>query len=424
MQIVLVGLSHRTAPVELRDRVAFPPEVAERAAAELRERCEMEEAVVLSTCNRSELYVVRREPLAEAASLERFLAEFHQLSREQLDGCLYFHRDTDAVRHLFRVAAGLESLLLGEAEILGQVREAYRLAVDSGSTGPVLNRLFQAAIEAGKRVRAETELSVRPMSVAAAGVKLAEQVFGSLERHTAMIVGAGEVATQVAAQMCHRHISKLWIVSRHREHAEELARRTGGETFAWEELPRVLSRPDILVASVAAERPVLTSAMLSRAMAERDNRSMFALDLGVPRNVEPAAAGLYNFYLYDIDHLSGIVEENRRYRQREVPRAEAIIAAHVTKFQEWTAGRGAGDLVGELRTRLDQRRRRLLEENAEIFAHLDPEERARIDRLTEQLLDELLREPASRLRRAHAWRQRLQHIDALRALFGLDTKDE
>lgn len=424
MQIVLVGLSHRTAPVELRERVAFPPAVAERAAAELRERCAMEEAVVLSTCNRSELYAVRREPGTDAASLESFLAEFHQVSREQLNGCLYFHRDTDAVRHLFRVAAGLESLLLGEAEILGQVREAYRLAVDSGTTGPVLNRLFQAAIEAGKRVRAETELSARPMSVAAAGVKLAEQVFGSLGRHTAMIVGAGEVAGQVAAQMCHRNIRQLWIASRQRDHAEELARRTGGETFAWEDLPRALSRPDILVASVASEQPVVTSAMLSRAMAERENRSMFLLDLGVPRNVEPAAAGLYNLYLYDIDQLSGIVEQNRRFRQREVPRAEAIIAAHVAKFQEWTAGRGTADLVDELRARLDERRRRLLEENAAAFAHLPAEERGRIDRLTEQLLDEVLREPASRLRTARAWRERFQQIEALRALFGLDTKDE
>ncbi|HEV2386352.1 MAG TPA: glutamyl-tRNA reductase [Candidatus Acidoferrales bacterium] len=424
MQIVIVGLSHRTAPVELRERVAFTADTARHAASALAERCAMDEAVVLSTCNRSEVYGVRREPGPDAASLERFFAEYHHVAPERLNGCLYFRHDVEAVRHLFRVAAGLDSLLLGETEILGQVREAYRLAADSGSTGPVLNRLFQAAIEAGKRVRAETELSARPISVAGAAVKLAEQVFGQLERHSAMIVGAGEVAQQVAAQMRHRSIRQLWIVSRQREHAEDLARRAGGETFGWEQLGGVLSRPDILVASVAAEQPVVTTAMLSAAMAEREHRSMFLLDLGVPRNIEPAAADLYNLYLYDIDHLTGIVEQNRLYRERETPRAEAIIAAQVAKFQAWSAGQGTADLVDELRGRLDARRRRLLQENQDAFAHLGPEERERIDRFTEKLLDELLREPTGRLRRAQSWRQRVQQIETLRALFGLDSEDD
>src|SRR5437867_3989726 len=192
MEIVLVGLNHRTAPVEVRERVSFTADQARRASEELRSRGILEETLVLSTCNRSELYGVPPETQTESASqMAGFLTTFHRLPAEELNGSLYRHHDSDAVRHLFRVAAGLDSLLLGEAEILGQVREAYRLALEHGATGPVLNRMFQGALEVGKRVRTETEIGARPMSVAAAGVKLAERIFGKLRGHTALILGAG-----------------------------------------------------------------------------------------------------------------------------------------------------------------------------------------------------------------------------------------
>jgi len=424
VQIVLIGLNHRTAPLELRECAAFSPDQAQRATAELRERCAIEEVVVLSTCNRSELYGVRSDPEPSGGALERFLADFHGISWEQLNGCLYFHRDVDAVDHLFRVAAGLDSMLLGEAEILGQVREAYRRASDWGSTGAVLNRLFQGAIEAGRRVRAETELGTRPMSAASAGVKLAERVFGDLEGHSALVVGAGEAAQQAVEQLRQRGIRKLSITSRRREHAAALAERAGAACVEWSEFPIVMFQSDIVVASVSSEQPVISAEMLSRALAERQNRSIFLLDLGVPRNIEPSSAGLYNLYLYDLDDLTEIVEQNRRAREREIPRAEAIIAAHISKFEAWRAGRSARDLVEDLRVRLDQRRRSILDAHAAAFAHLGPEERAQIDQLTAQLVDELLRQPVDRLRHARTWRQRVQNMETLRHLFGLDGEDD
>jgi glutamyl-tRNA reductase len=424
MQIVLIGLNHRTAPLELRERVAFSAEDAQRATAELRERCSMEEVVVLSTCNRSELYGVRRDPAEDAGAVENFLADFHGISRVQLNGCLYARRDRDAIEHLFRVAAGLDSMLLGEAEILGQVREAYRRASDGGATGPVLNRLFQGAVEVGRRVRSETELGTRPMSAASAGVKLAERIFGDLSAHSALVVGAGEIAQQAVEQLRQRGIKWLWISSRTSERAMALAGPNGAETIAWEELPRTLGRPDILVASVSAEEPVISSEMLARAMTERDNRSMLLLDLGVPRNIDPAAADLYNVYLYNLDDLTEIVDQNRRAREREIPRAEAIIAAQISKFEAWRAGRSAADLVDDLRSRLDERRRRILEAHAAAFAHLGPEDREHIDQLTEQLVNELIEEPADRLRHARTWRERVQHMETLRGLFGLDTEEK
>lgn len=423
MRIQLIGVNHRTAPLELRDRVAFRAEDAERATAALRERCGMEEVVVLSTCNRSELYGVGSGS-EDGSGLESFFADFHGISRADLDGCLYSHSDLDAVRHLFRVAAGLDSLLLGEAEILGQVREAYRRASDAGSTGPVLNRLFQGAVEVGRRVRAETDLGTRPMSAASAGVKLAERVFGDLAGHSALVLGAGEIAAQAVEQLRQRKIKHLWIASRNLEHARLLAGPAEAQAVAWDAFAGMLALPDILVASVASEEPVVSCEMISKAMNERDGKPMMLLDLGVPRNVEPTVASLYNLYLYDLDGLAEIVDQNRRAREKEIPRADAIVDAQISKFEAWRVGRSAADLVADLRSRLDSRRRTILEAHADAFAHLGPEEREHIDRLTAQLVEELLKEPAQRLRHARTWRERMQHMETLRGLFGLDSEEK
>src|ERR1700693_1655215 len=230
MEIVLIGVNHRTATVALRERVAFSAEQALEAAEQLRSRGILEETLVLSTCNRSELYGVPGElAIDSAGAVELFLASFHQLSPSELDGSLYKHRDSNAVRHLFRVAAGLDSMLLGEDEILGQVREAYRIALDHGAPGPVLNRIFQGALEVGKRVRSETEIGTRPVSVAFAGVKLAERIFGKLNTHRALIVGAGATSEQVLRHLRDRDIKQVRVLNRTAEHAVDLAARFGGE---------------------------------------------------------------------------------------------------------------------------------------------------------------------------------------------------
>src|ERR1700731_3102077 len=263
IQVALIGCNHNTAPLELRERVVFTPEQALYAADELRKRGILEEAVILSTCNRSELYGVPGETgPTTAEAMEDFFTSFHQIPRGELNGRLYRWMGTEAVRHLFRVAAGLDSMLLGEAEILGQLRGAYSQALDHGSTGPVLNRIFQGALEVGKRVRAETEVGARPMSVALAGVKLAERVFGNLKGHSALIVGAGAVAEQVVEHMRNREVRDLREVNRSFDHAAALARRVGGEAVAWELLENVLGIPDILVTSVTATAPVLTRELL------------------------------------------------------------------------------------------------------------------------------------------------------------------
>jgi glutamyl-tRNA reductase len=421
VQIVLVGLSHRTAPVELRERVAFSAEQARRAAAELRTQGILEETLVLSTCNRSELYGVPPEHNADSlTSLERFLVSFHGLDHATLNGSLYRHRDAEVVRHVFRVSAGLDSMLLGEAEILGQLRDAYQAALDLGATGPVLNRMFQAALEVGKRVRSETEIGTRPVSVAFAGVKLAEQIFGKLKNRSALILGAGAVGEQVVERLRDREIARLLVANRSRERALELASRWGAEAVEWSGLEEALRVPDMVVSSISTEEPVLTRSMLERAMQARENRALFLIDLGVPRNVAQDAAELYNTYLYNVDDLSGIVEQNKRARAGEIPRVEAIIDEHVAKFEAWQAGVELSAVLRELREKLARDRDAFLHKRLDGASDLSACERERLARVADELIEQLVLAPVDRLRNHRDLRRKLADLEAVRNLFGLD----
>ncbi len=418
MEIVLVGLNHRTAPLEVRERVSFTLEQARRAADELRSRGLLEESLVLSTCNRSEIYGVPPETSHECApGLSSFLSEFHSVGQDVLNGMLYQHYDRAAVRHLFRVSAGLDSLLLGEAEILGQVREAYRFAHEHGATGPVLNRLFQGALETGKRVRAETELGMRPMSVAAAGVKLAERIFGKLADRTALVLGAGTISEQVVSALRDRGIAHLFVMNRSRDRAESLAQQFGGRVIDWGTWDAALLAPDVVVSSVSAEEPILPRKVLEQAMAARSNRALFLMDLGVPRNVEPAAADLYNLYVYNIDDLTEIVEQNRQARESEVPRAEVIVDEHVGKFLSWQASVELVGLVEALRSRVREERAAFIRARLDGITHLNPGERERMEVLMDELLEKLLVQPAERLRGEKELRRKIQNVEALRDLF-------
>ena len=424
MEIVLVGLSHRTATVQMRERVAFNAEQARRAEGELRERGILEETLVLSTCNRSEVYGVPPETAADAAgALTDYLAAFHQLSPADLNGSLYRHNNRTAVRHLFRVAAGLDSMLLGEAEILGQVREAYRAALESGATGTVLNRMFQAALEVGKRVRAETDIGTRPMSVAFAGVKLAERIFGKLREHQALILGAGAMGEQVVEHMRDRGIARIRVANRSRERAVELAGRFSGEVVPWEAVSQALAQPDIVVTSISGTEAVFTREILERVMEERGNRALFIIDLGVPRNVPAGVGELYNVYLYNVDDLTEIVEQNKKARESEIPRAEALIEEHVAKFESWQASLQAVTFLSELRARVHGEREEFLRERLGHVQHLSPVDRQKIAQLTEELLDRVLFARVERIRGMRELRRKLASLEALRDLFGLE-KDE
>jgi glutamyl-tRNA reductase len=418
MEIVLVGLNHRTASVEVRERVSFTNEQARRAADELRSRGILEETLVLSTCNRSEVYGVPPESSHECApGLSSFLSEFHAVRPDVLGVSLYHHYDREAVRHLFRVSAGLDSMLLGEAEILGQVREAYRFAHEQGATGPVLNRLFQGALEVGKRVRSETELGTRPMSVAAAGVKLAERIFGKMSERRALVVGAGTISEQVVSQLRDRGIAHLSVMNRSRDRAEELAKQFGGKVVGWGEWDTALRAPDVVVSSVSTEEPVLRRAIVESAMSARENRALFLMDLGMPRNIEASVAKLYNVYVYTMDDLSDIVQQNRNARESEIPQAEGIVEEHVGKFLSWQASVELVGLVEALRIRMKEERAAFIRARLDSMNHMSEADRARVEGLMDEMLEKLLLRPAEQLRGEKELRRKIQNVEALRDLF-------
>jgi len=418
MEIVLVGLNHRSAPVEVRERVSFTNDQARQAAEELRARGILHETLVLSTCNRSEVYGVPPETTREsAAALSNYLSSFHSVQLDLLSPSLYHHYDRNAVRHLFRVASGLDSMMLGEAEILGQVREAYRIAYEHGATGPVLNRLFQGALEVGKRVRSETELGARPMSVASAGVKLAERIFGKLQERIALVLGAGLISEQVVSQLRDRNIARLFVMNRSLDRADHLAREFSGKVIAWDDWESALTLPDVIVSSVSAEEPVLKRSVLEKAMAARGNRPLFVMDLGMPRNVDPDAADLYNFYLYDIDDLTQIVQQNRSARESEIPRAEVIVDEHVGKFLTWQASVNLIGIVEALRHKLKAERAEFIRERAERIPGLTSEQREQVETIIDQLLEKMFLDPARRLQGEKDLRRKIQQVEAIRELF-------
>lgn len=417
-RLVMLGVSHHTAPVEVRERLAFGSDKGAGAAAELCLGEKLAEAVILSTCNRSEVYAVALD-LDGEEELRAWYPAFHGVAPGDLEGSLCMRTGQDAARHLFRVASGLDSLLLGEAEILGQVRDAYKAAVERKSAGPVLNRLFQGSLEAGKRVRTQTEIGARPMSVAFAGVKLAERVFGKLTGRKALVMGAGAVAEQVADHMRNRGLAQLLVANRTAQHGDELARRFGGNPVPWPELEVALREPEIVVSSVGGQERVLTKAMVQRVMKARENRELFLVDLGVPRNVEPGVRELYNVYLYDLDDLGGIVEQNKKARQNEIPRAETIVSEHVTKFQMWMASTEIIGLVLALREKVRHEREQILHEQLGQMAGLSPDAQRKAVRELQALIDRILIESPMEWEESRLLRGDAPELRAVREIIGL-----
>lgn len=387
MEIALIGISHRTASIELRERVTFRVEQACEAADQLRARGILKEAVILSTCNRTEVYGITRERTADnLRAMETFIASYHQVPQQEFNAALYRHTDREVVRHIYRVAAGLDSMLLGESEILGQVREAYRVAMDHGATGRVLNRLFQSALEVGKRIRTETQIATRPMSVAFAGVKQAEALLRGLENQRVLIVGAGVTSEQVVKHLCDRGVPQFRILNRTLENAKALVARYGGEVLSWEKLPEVLDWPDLIVSSVSTPEPIISRQMVETAMVARGHRPLMMMDLGVPRNIAVDVKEVPNVELSDIDGLTEVVEENKKAREEEIPRALALIDDQIDGFMRWQAGVAACSVSAQLRNVPEQGREAVLRQHLAAMMNFTEQERTHFLSLIEKFL--------------------------------------
>lgn len=423
MQILVTGLNHRTATLELRERVAFSPAQARLAMRELCARQVLREVAILSTCNRSEIYGLAAQATAAVPRIKEFFCTFHGVETSVLDGSLYTWMGAEAARHLFRVSAGLDSLLLGEAEILGQVREAFQQAREAAATGSILNRLFQDALAVGRRVRAETEIGVRPTSIALAAVKLVEKIFDQLNGRTVLVLGAGAMAEQTAEHLVERNVARVLVANRSPDHAFALARRFHGHALLWEDLEKALVEPDIVISSTSAAEFVVGPAAVLRAMAARKNQPLFFIDIAVPRNIDPEVEHIYNVYLYNLEHFQQIVEQNKKARAKEIPQAEQLVDEQVEKFLRWQDGQMLDHLVSALRHKLVRM------EEKEIFrqvetraAALPATERERVVALTRSLIHEIRSQPAIRFKQLRPLVATLGHVEGVHKLFALDEE--
>src|SRR5882672_2867065 len=382
MHLLLVGISHRTAPVELRERVDFQARGVAEALRALAERGSAREAVVVSTCNRAELYVACDEASATRQDLVHFVSDFNGVAPAEIAPHVYEVIDLDVARHLFRVAAGLDSLVMGEPQILGQVKEAHTVASDARTAGPVLNRLFHTSFAVGKRVRTETGLGSGAVSVSYAAVALARKIFGDLGGRSVAVIGAGEMGKLTALHMKSQAVKHVTIVSRTMAHAARTAEAIGGASAApWEELDSVLAASDIVITATGAAAPILTRARVEAVMRPRRNRPLFIIDIAMPRDVEAAAGEIEQVFLYNIDDLQTTVRENLARRAIEMARAESIVGEEVAKFAGWFRSRGAIPIVVALRQHFETIRRAELERLDFKLSSLPPEARARVDEI-------------------------------------------
>jgi glutamyl-tRNA reductase len=401
MRLSLVGISHRHAPVEVRERVALG--AGEAAAFGLELAGGGGECVCLSTCNRTELYVVGDD--ADVRAQEALRA----LGGDEVAALSYRLNDQSAALHLFRVAAGLDSLVPGEGEILGQVRAAY----ESGAPGPLLNRLFRDALHAGKRARSQTSIAENPASVSSAGAALAEQVFGDLAGRRVLMVGAGKVGEQAARSLAARGAEIAAVANRSADRAAELARPFGARAVTLEQLPEELASVDVVVASTSAPGFVINPAHIR----ERKGRPLFLIDLAVPRDVDPAVNELDGCYLYNIDDLEAVVASSLAGRRREAERAEAIVAEEAERYRAWQASLDVVPTIASLRARAEEIRAAELSK-----ANLSEDERRAVESITAQILNKLLHLPTVRMKEAAAAADGVLYADAVRHLFGLEDE--
>jgi glutamyl-tRNA reductase len=391
MSLYALGLNHQTAPLAVRERVVFHVERLTEALAELKQKL-AQEAAILSTCNRTEVYVAGEQP----AAIAQWLASYHRLEPDGLRPYLYTLPREQAVRHAFRVASGLDSMVLGEPQILGQMKEAVRTAESAGTLGTVLHKLFQRSFAVAKEVRSTTQVGAASVSMAAAAVKLAARIFPSLRDQSVLFIGAGEMIELCATHFAAQGPARITVANRTLERAEKLAHRFNGAAMELKALPDHLHEYDIVVSSTASSLPILGKGLVERALRARRRRPIFMVDLAVPRDIEPEAAELDDVFLYAVDDLAQIVSANVDARRSAVAQAEAIIETQVSQFMHWMAARESVPLIRTLRGRADELRREELERAQKMLARGDDPAKV-LEALSQGLVNKLMHAPTQAL---------------------------
>jgi glutamyl-tRNA reductase len=417
-ELLALGISHKTAPVALRERLAFTEVEASEFAREATATPEVREAVVLSTCNRTEIYLVVGDPVRAESDVLGLLARRASIRPTELTEAIYSPRNCDAARQLYRVTAGLESMIVGEAEIQGQVRRAHEAAMRAGCTGPLTNRLFAAALTTGKRVRSETEIGSSRVSVPSVAVDLATSVLGALQERHVVILGAGDTSELTARALSEQGAGTIFVANRHADRARSLAERFGGSVVGLDGLPDQLVEADIVLSSTSSPHPIVGRDELELVMEKRDGRPLLLIDIAVPRDIDPGCGELEGVTLYDIDDLQAVVARNLSTRAGEIPRATELVEEEIHRFARWLGQLDALPVVSALREQANALVEQVLAENDGRWESASPRDRARVEAIARAIVSRLLHEPTIRLRaiggdRGHA------SLELIRELFGL-----
>jgi glutamyl-tRNA reductase len=423
-ELLVLGVSHKTAPLALRERLALTEGKATGILGDLKQTEPIGEAAAVSTCNRTEIYMVVTDPVeAESAALAALSREAGIRPTELVES-LYTRRGADAARHLFSVAAGLDSMILGEAEIQGQVKRAYELALVEGATGPILNRVFRGALVVGKRVRSETRIGEGGISVPSAAVELATRALGDLSERRVLLIGAGETAELTGRALAAKGVRAVFVANRRYDRAIGLADRFGGTAVRFDELPAQLADADIVVSSTNSPHHIIEREELEQMASERDWRSLLMLDLAVPRDIDPDCREIDGVTIFDVDDVQSVADRNAGDRRAEAREAERILASELVRFERWLDSLEVLPTVAALRGRADEVISRVLEENEGRWQELGPEDAARVRALARAVAGRLLHEPTLRLKRAAEGEDAYLRIAVLRELFGLDATSE
>ena len=416
MAFLALGINHKTASVDVRERVAFTPEQLVEALQQLCRLTPSREAAILSTCNRSELYLEQDQLSAD--EVLRWLAEYHRLNLDELRACAYIHQDNDAVRHMMRVAAGLDSMILGEPQILGQMKSAYAVAREAGTVGPLLGRLFQATFSTAKTVRTDTAIGENPVSVAFAAVSLARQIFADLQRSQALLIGAGETISLVARHLHDQGVKRIVVANRTLERASQLAEQFGAHAVLLADIPQELAHSDIVISSTASQLPILGKGAVERALKQRKHKPMFMVDIAVPRDIEPEVGELDDVYLYTVDDLHEVIEENLKSRQGAAQAAEELVSAGADDFMQRLRELAAVDVLKAYRQQAERLRDEELAKAQRLLAAGGNAEDV-LAQLARGLTNKLLHAPSVQLKKISA-DGRYEALAVAQELFALD----
>jgi len=419
-EIVVIGLNHQTAPVEVRERLAFSSEDNPRVLQAMRQNPCVDEVVLFSTCNRVELLVATKNISKAVEMVKDFLADFKKTPRQSFEQALYVYDGDEAVRHIFRVAASLDSMVVGEPQILGQIKESYQEASSNRACGVILNRLMHRSFSVAKRVRTETGIGDHAVSISYAAVELGRKIFGQLEGKAVLLIGAGEMAELAVEHLVTNRARPIFVANRTFERGLEIAERFKGTAIRFEEIRDYLKQADIVISSTGAPHYILVRGDFKGVMRARKNRPLFLIDIAVPRDIEPEINRITNVYVYDIDDLQNTIQENIEERRKEARRGERIVDEAVVQFRRWFQCLDVVPTIVALREKLEEIRQAEIKKTLACLTSASEEDRAAIDRLTVSLIKKILHDPTLFLKQSGHKDKKFLYVDIIRRLFNLD----